>query len=41
VIKRVIEVVVAQLETLNGEVLGGMVNGIHIKLYRDNRQSVQ
>jgi hypothetical protein len=37
VIQHVTEEGVAQLETLNGEVLGGMVNGSRLKLYRDNR----
>jgi hypothetical protein len=32
---------VAWLETLNGEVFGGMVNGSRLKLYRDNQQSTQ
>jgi len=35
VIKYMIEVGVAQLETLNGEVLGGLVNGSKLKIYRD------
>jgi hypothetical protein len=39
VIKHVMEVGVAQLETLDGEALGGMVNGIRLKLYRDGRPS--
>jgi hypothetical protein len=41
VIQHVTETGVAQLETLNGEVFGGMVNGSRLKLYRDDRQSVQ
>ena len=36
VIQHVIETCVAQLETPNGEVLGGMVNGSQLKLYRDD-----
>jgi hypothetical protein len=35
VIKHVTEASVAQLETLNEEVLGGMVNGSQLILYRD------
>jgi hypothetical protein len=41
VIQHVTEVGVVQLETLNGEVLGGMVNGSWLKLYRDSQPSVQ
>jgi hypothetical protein len=41
VIKHVTETGVAQLETLNGEFLGGMVNGSRLKLYRDGRPYVQ
>jgi hypothetical protein len=37
VIKHVTEAGVVQLETLNGEVLGGMVNGSRLKLYRDSQ----
>jgi hypothetical protein len=40
VIKYVTEAGVVQLEMLNGEVLGGMVNGSRLKLYRDNRPSM-
>jgi hypothetical protein len=40
VIQHVMEAGVAQLETLNGEPLGDMVNGSWLKLYRDNRLSV-
>jgi hypothetical protein len=39
VIKYVTEAGVVQLEMLNGEVLGGMVNGSRLKLYRDGRPS--
>jgi hypothetical protein len=39
VIQHVTETGVVQLETLNGKVLGGMVNGIQLKLYRDSRYS--
>jgi hypothetical protein len=39
VIKYVTEADVVQLEMLNGEVLGGLVNGIHVKFYRDGRPS--
>jgi len=35
IIKYVIEVGVTQLETLNGEVLGGMVNGSRLKIYKE------
>jgi hypothetical protein len=35
VIHHVTETGVAQLETLNGEVLGRMVNESQLKLYRD------
>jgi hypothetical protein len=38
VIQQVTETGVAELETLNGEVLRGMVNGSQLKLYRDDRQ---
>jgi hypothetical protein len=41
VIQHVTKTGVAQLETLNGEVLGGMVNGSRLKLYRDDQQSAQ
>jgi hypothetical protein len=41
VIQHVTKVGVAQLETMNGESLRGMVNGIQLKLYRDSRQCVQ
>jgi hypothetical protein len=34
-IKYVTEAGVVKLETLNGEVLGGLVNGIWLKLYMD------
>jgi hypothetical protein len=34
-IKYVIEAGVMHLETLNGEVLGGLVNGSWLKIYRD------
>jgi hypothetical protein len=37
VIQHVIEVGVAHLETLNREVLGGMVNGSRLKLYKYGR----
>jgi hypothetical protein len=37
VIQHVTEASVAQLETLNGESLGGMVNGIRLKLDRDGQ----
>jgi hypothetical protein len=37
VIKDVMDESVVQLETLNGEVLRGMVNGSHLKIYRDSR----
>jgi hypothetical protein len=40
VIQHVTEAGVVQLETLNGEALGGMVNGSRLKLYRDGRPSV-
>jgi hypothetical protein len=40
IIKYVIEASVVQLETLNGEVLGGMVNGNRPKNYRDNQPPV-
>jgi hypothetical protein len=40
VIKYMTETDVAHLETLNGEVLGGLVNGSWFKLYRDSRPSV-
>jgi hypothetical protein len=36
VIKYVTEAGVVQLEMLNGEVLGGLVNGSRLKLYRDD-----
>jgi hypothetical protein len=36
VIKQVTKACVAQLETLDGEVLGGMVNGSRLNLYRDD-----
>jgi hypothetical protein len=35
VIQRVTTTGVAWLETLNGEVFGGIVNGSWLKLYRD------
>ena len=35
VIKQPIETSIARLETLNGEVLEGLVNGSRQKLYRD------
>jgi hypothetical protein len=35
VIKQVMETGVAQLETLNGELLGGMVNGSRLKPYKE------
>jgi hypothetical protein len=38
-IQNVTETSVVQFETLNGEVFGGMVNEIQLKLYRDSRQS--
>jgi hypothetical protein len=38
VIKYVIEIGVVKLETLKGEILGGLVNGSRLKLYRDDRQ---
>jgi hypothetical protein len=41
VIKYVTEEGAMQLETLNGEVLRGMVNGSRLKLYRDGQQSTQ
>jgi hypothetical protein len=37
VIKEVTKEGVAQLETLNGEVLRGLVNGSWLKLYREGR----
>jgi hypothetical protein len=37
VIQQVTEIGVVRLETLNGEVFGGMVNGSWLKLYRDGR----
>jgi hypothetical protein len=40
VIKHVMEAGVAQLETLSGEILRGLVNGIVLKLYRDDRSSM-
>jgi hypothetical protein len=40
VIQQINEMVVARMETLNGKVLEGMGNGSHLKLYRDERQSV-
>jgi hypothetical protein len=40
VIQHVMEVGVAYLETLNGESLGGMVNGSRLKLYREDRPSM-
>jgi hypothetical protein len=40
-IHQVTETGVTQLETLNGEVFEGMVNGNRLKLYIDSRQSVQ
>ena len=36
VIKHVMEAGVVQLETLNGESLGDMVNGSRLKLYIDS-----
>jgi hypothetical protein len=35
VIQQITEMGVARLETLNGKVLEGMVNGSRLKLYRD------
>jgi hypothetical protein len=35
-IKYVTEAGVVQLETLKGEVLGGMVNESHLKIYRED-----
>jgi hypothetical protein len=35
VIQHVTEAGVVQLETLNGEAMGGMVNGSKLKIYRD------
>ena len=40
VIQHVTEAGVAQLETLNREALGGMVNGSRLKIYRDGQMSV-
>jgi hypothetical protein len=37
VIQNVTKAGVARLETLNGEVLGGMYNGIWLNLYRDDQ----
>jgi hypothetical protein len=37
VIKYVIEASAVQLKMLNGEVLEGMVNGIRMTIYRDDR----
>jgi hypothetical protein len=39
VIQHVTKAGVSQLETLNGEALGGMVNGSRLKIYRDGRPS--
>jgi hypothetical protein len=41
VIQHVTKTCVARLETLNGEVLEGMVNGSWLKLYKDDRQSMK
>jgi hypothetical protein len=41
VIQQPTETGVAWLETLNGEVFEGMVNGSRMKLYRDGRQDAQ
>ena len=41
VIQQLIETFDAQLETLNGEVLEGMVNGSWLKIYRDGQQASQ
>jgi hypothetical protein len=41
VIQQLTKTCAAFLETLNGEVLEGMVNGIWLKLYRDDRQVAQ
>jgi len=40
VIQHVIEAGLVRLETLNGESLGGMVNGSWLKLYRDGQKFV-
>jgi hypothetical protein len=37
IIKYVREASVVQLELLNGEVLGGIVNGIRLTLYREGQ----
>jgi len=39
VIQQLTETGVAWLETLNGEVLEGMVNGSRLNLFRDDRQA--
>ena len=40
-IQQVIEIGVVRLETLNEEVFGGMVNESQLKLYRDDKHSMQ
>jgi hypothetical protein len=40
VIKYVMEIGAVQLEMLNGEVLGGLVNGSQMKIYRDGQPSM-
>jgi hypothetical protein len=41
VIQQITETGVPQLETLDGQILEGMVNGSRLKLYRDSRLFAQ
>jgi hypothetical protein len=41
VIQQIIETGVAQLETLDGEIFGGILNGGRLKIYREGQWSKQ